>query len=132
TLTLCLLFQLLGEGLAPLLPLQVPGPVLGMVLLFGVLLFRAFLRAAGSSQTVTEVGLPTWLERGTKYLLSYLALLFVPAGVGIVQYGERVQQEAFGLAIVLIASTLITLLATALTMQAVIRWQRVKSPPSKR
>jgi holin-like protein len=132
TLTLCLLFQLFGEGMSPYLPLAIPGPVLGMVLLFAMLLLRAFVRAAISSQTVPEVRLPSWLERGAQHLLSYLALLFVPAGVGIVQYRERLQTEAVGLTVVLLVSTLVTLLVTAFTMHAVMRWQQPQpSLPSR-
>jgi holin-like protein len=88
--TLLLAYQLLGEGVARVLPLAIPGPVVGMVLLFVTLQLRGQLRGLAK--------LPVALESTARYLLQYLALLFVPAGVGIMQYGERLQREGWALA----------------------------------
>lgn len=103
--TLLLVYQLLGEGAARVLPLQVPGPVLGMVFLFVTLSLRGMAK------------MPRALEPTVRSLLRYLALLFVPAGVGIMQYGDRLQREGWVLALVLVVSTLLTLSLTALLLQ---------------
>lgn len=108
--TLLLAYQLLGEGVARVLPLAIPGPVVGMVLLFVTLQVRGLAK------------LPVALEPTARYLLQYLALLFVPAGVGIMQYGERLQREGWALALVLVVSTLLTLAVTALVLQGLSRW----------
>ena len=49
-------------------------------------------------------------------LLSNLSLLFVPAGVGIIQYGDLFIEEGLGIAAVLVLSTLIAMLVTAYTI----------------
>lgn len=103
--TLLLVYQLLGEGVARVLPIAIPGSVVGMVLLFVTLSVR------GMAQ------MPAALEPTARSLLRYLALLFVPAGVGIMQYGDRLQREGWALALVLVVSTLLTLALTALVLQ---------------
>jgi holin-like protein len=103
--TLLLVYQLLGEGIARALPIAIPGPVVGMVLLFVTLAMRGMAKMPGA------------LELTARSLLRYLALLFVPAGVGIMQYGDRLQREGWALALVLLVSTLLTLALTALLLQ---------------
>lgn len=64
-------FQLAGEVVVRSLDLTVPGPVMGMVLLFVVLQLR---RPPASAN----------LFRAADGLLKHLQLLFIPAGVGVV------------------------------------------------
>ena len=71
-----LVFQTVGEVLSYGLRLPVPGPVIGMALLLGVLLMRPI--------TVERLR-PTSLE-----LLKHLSLLFVPAGVGVMLHVARI------------------------------------------
>ena len=68
-LTLILVCQLAGELVSGGLHLPVPGPVIGMVVLFIYLMVRG-----GVSQTMGKTA---------DGLLSHLSLLFVPAGVGL-------------------------------------------------
>lgn len=76
-----------------------PGPVAGM----GILLFVLFLdRGRVFSQVEPVAG----------GLLKNLSLLFVPAAVGIVQYGDRLAQFGLALSVALVVSTLLTLLVT--------------------
>ena len=67
-LTVILGCQLAGELIAAAAGLPLPGPVLGMVILFAGLMFR---------------GLPRGLATVADALLGNLSLLFVPAGVGV-------------------------------------------------
>jgi putative effector of murein hydrolase LrgA (UPF0299 family) len=78
-LILLLLCQLAGQALAFWSGLPVPGPVLGLVLLVGLL--AALGRAPGS------------LETTTAGLLRHLSLLFVPAGVGVMLHAGRLAAE---------------------------------------
>src|SRR5215211_5733539 len=71
--TLILVCQIAGEALVRGAGLPLPGPVIGMLLLF--LLMR--------------LPLPPELNDAADVLLKYLALLFVPAGVGAVQHLNR-------------------------------------------
>jgi len=64
-------FQLAGEVVVRSLDLTVPGPVMGMVLLFVVLQLRRPPATAN-------------LFRAADGLLEHLQLLFIPAGVGVV------------------------------------------------
>ena len=104
TLTTLLVFQTLGEGLTYAFSLPVPGPVIGMVLLFVYMLVK---------NDVAQKLAPVSLE-----LLKHLSLLFSPAGVGIMVHAQRVAAEWMPIAVALIASTIVSISVTAL----VVRW----------
>ncbi|MFC5300425.1 CidA/LrgA family protein [Azospira restricta] len=106
-LTQLLIFQLVGEVIARGLDLPVPGPVLGMLLLFLALALRR--------------GPDRELQTTSHTLLQHLSLLFVPAGTGIVVHLDRVADEWLPLLLSLVASTVLTLAVTALTMRALAR-----------
>ncbi len=108
-LALLLAFQLGGEVLAPLLGLPVPGPAIGLLLLFMALVLRG--------------GVPADLGDVARGLLAYLALLFVPAGVGIISHLDRVAAEWLPLALTLIASTALTMVVTGWTLYALMHRQ---------
>ena len=102
---LLLTCQLAGEIVARASGIPVPGPVLGLVLLFcGLQVF-----ARGRSEAVESAA----LGRTTRALLHALALLFVPAGVGVIQHAGVFGQHGLTLVLAVLASTLITLVATA-------------------
>ena len=103
-ITLLLIYQLVGEISVLLLRIPVPGPVLGMVMLFLTLVFR------GRSTTS--------LDSASSALLSHLSLLFVPAGVGMIVHFDRVIHEWLPITIALVLSTIITMAATAIIMSA--------------
>ena len=95
---LLLVFQLAGELITRLAAVPVPGPVIGMTLLLPVLLF---------TQKV-----PAGLRQVAETLLKFLPLLFVPAGVGLINHGQLLKDDAVLLAVVLVVGTLVTLIAT--------------------
>ena len=93
------LFQFVGEGLSIFFPLPVPGPVLGLALLAGAgAVFPAIL---------AEV------ERAADALLLNLSLLFVPAGVGVLQHLDLLRAEVLPLLAVIFLGTGLTLAVTA-------------------
>lgn len=106
-LTLLLLCQLVGEVTVLALGLPIPGPVLGMLYLFLLLVVR---RGPTESQETTSTE-----------LLRHLSLLFVPAGVGVMLHAHRIAEEWLPIGIALVGSTLLGLAATALTLQLVTR-----------
>src|SRR5256885_4805047 len=79
TLAILLVCQLAGELVARLLRAPVPGPVLGMLLLFVVLSARPRTSAA--------------VENGAQALLRHLSLLFVPAGAGVLRHRPRLRAD---------------------------------------
>ena len=102
-----LFFQLIGEVLARGLGLPAPGPVIGLALLVvGLAVNRAWRPFDDEQLARSEVG------QAANALLANLSLLFVPAGVGVVQYLGLLREEAVALASALIVSTLLTLVAT--------------------
>ena len=102
TLALLLLYQLGGELIARLFGLPIPGPVIGMLLLFFFLVLRG--------------GPGEELRTTSQTLLQHLSLLFVPAGTGIMLHLHRVGDEWLALLLSLLFSTLLTLAVTALAM----------------
>jgi len=106
-LTFILACQLAGEFVVTSLDIPIPGPVVGMLLLFGFLLIRG------------EV--PGQLARVTDALLRNLSLLFVPAGVGVMLHFKLLGTDAVPLAVALLVSTLATIAVTALLMVALRR-----------
>lgn len=104
TLATLLVFQTLGEGMAYAFSLPVPGPVIGMVLLFLYLLVKK-----DAAQKLAPVSLE---------LLKHLSLLFIPAGVGVMVHAQRVAAEWMPIAAALIASTVVSIAVTAI----VVKW----------
>ncbi|MEJ2470228.1 MAG: CidA/LrgA family protein [Desulfuromonadales bacterium] len=102
-LTLLLLFQLAGEVLSNLLRLPIPGNVIGMGLLLLALM----------------VGLVdlTWLEEAAELLLANLALFFVPAGVGVMVYGDLIAAEWLPITVATVVSTFVVMAVTGILAQ---------------
>jgi len=101
-ITILLLCQLAGEVCARLLGLPVPGPVLGMVLLLGLLIWRK--------------GPPAGLRSASDGLLRHLALLYVPAGVGLMAHFGLIGRDWIPILGGLIASTVLALAVTAVVL----------------
>lgn len=102
-ITLLLMFQLAGETLVHFFAIPVPGPVIGMGLLFGALAMRG-----GASDEL----------RGTaQNLLQHLSLLFVPAGVGVILHVQRMADEWLPITTAIVVSTLATVAVTVLVLR---------------
>jgi holin-like protein len=112
-LTLLLLYQLAGEVIVQVFALPIPGPVIGMALLFATLVIRG--------------GVPDGLRNTASNLLQHLSLLFVPAGVGVMVHFARLGDEWPAIVGALVVSTLVTLAVTGLVLCAFVK--RGKSQP---
>jgi holin-like protein len=99
---LILVCQLFGEVVSELFDLPVPGPVIGLVLLFVGLLIKRYP--------------PKVLTDAADNLLMHFSLLFVPAGVGVVTQIDRLKGDWLPIAAALIVSTLLTMVLTAFLM----------------
>jgi putative effector of murein hydrolase LrgA (UPF0299 family) len=104
--------QLAGELLARALNLPLPGPVLGMGLLFLILVARD--RRGGQAA-------PDSLARAADGLLGHLSLLFVPAAVGVMRYFDLLRANAVAVAAAVAISTILAMAATALTFRLLSR-----------
>ncbi|SES40615.1 holin-like protein [Tranquillimonas rosea] len=106
-IAILLVCQLAGETASRALGLPVPGPVLGLLLLFVVLLLRpAVARSVGPV---------------AQRILAHLSLLFVPAGVGVMAQLDVLVRDWFALGVTLVASTVISLLVGVGTFLFVLR-----------
>jgi holin-like protein len=101
-------FQLMGEVIARLLHVPIPGSIIGLLLLFAWLRVRTFRHVSNpesiDATEVAQVATP---------LLRNLAILFVAPGVGVMQYLDLFWQHGPTVLLVLVASTLATMAATA-------------------
>ena len=102
-----LLCQLAGEAVVRALELPVPGPVIGMVILFALLAAKA--------------PLPSMMQDTADGILRHLSLLFVPVGVGLVNNLDRLGTDGLKLFLVVIVSTVIALTITALVFAGIAR-----------
>jgi holin-like protein len=116
SLSLILVCQLAGEVIVRGLGLPMPGPVLG--LLFLLLLLLARDRFAIFARGPLQGG---GVESASRALLANLSLLFVPAGVGVVQKLDLIAAHGIAVAAVLVISVVLTLLVTVATFLAASR-----------
>ena len=110
SLSLILLCQLAGEVIVRGLGLPMPGPVVGLILLLSLLLARDrfTLLARGPRQG-------DGVEGASRGLLAHLSLLFIPAGVGVVQKLDLLAEHGIAILLILAVSVVITLLVTVAT-----------------
>src|SRR5215212_5267476 len=93
----------IGEILARLGILPIPGPVIGLVLLYCNILFRREL--------------PENLGALADRVLQLLGMLFVPAGVGVIAYLDLLQAEIVPVIAAVIGGTAVTIFVTALAAE---------------
>lgn len=96
-------FYIAGEWLRDLFNLPLPGSIIGFLLLFIALLLNIYpLR---------------WIESGAQFLLAFLSLYFIPATVGVIQYGELFTGKGLWLIVIAMVSTLLTMGVSATLSQ---------------
>ena len=100
------LFQLLGTVINSLVLPVLPGPIIGMLLLFAFLLLRG------------EVGVS--LSEASGGLLKYLPLLLVPPAVGVMAYATEIAADFWAVVGALVLSLLVSLVFAGWLMQRLI------------
>lgn len=89
-----------GTGVAALLPVTIPGSILGMLILFGLLALQI---------------LPVdWVKPGSTLLIRYMGLLFVPISVGVMSYTGILSAQFGPIVVSCVVSTFIVLIAVGL------------------
>ena len=116
SLSLILLCQLAGEVFVRGFGLPMPGPVVGLLFLLLLLLARDRFVALARGPLQQD-----GVENASRGLLAHLSLLFVPAGVGVVQKLDLVAEHGIAVAAVLAISVVVTLLVTVATFLAASR-----------
>jgi putative effector of murein hydrolase LrgA (UPF0299 family) len=110
SLSLILLCQLAGEVFVRGLGLPMPGPVIGLMLLLVLLLARDRFAVLARGPLQGD-----GVESASRGLLANLSLLFIPAGVGVVQKLDLVAEHGIAFVGVLAISVMVTLLVTVAT-----------------
>lgn len=106
--------QLAGEVIARGLGLPIPGPVIGIVLLFALLAIHGRLKQPEHAEQGD-------VARAADGLLANLGLVFVPAGVGISQHYQLIFDNGVALVVALVVSTALTLVVTVAVFRGVSR-----------
>ena len=102
-------FQLIGEFLQKLFTLTLPGPVIGMILLLASMLLL-------KRNEIFKNKIETPLVQLSEVLTSYLPLLFVPVGVGVVMHLSYLKNSYLEILLIILVSTLLTIGFTAFVM----------------
>lgn len=100
SLTLIIVFQLLGDFIQQYFNSPIPGAVLGMILFFLYLCLTG-----GGNHKLIETG---------SQLLTYLPLFFVPAGVGILVYTDELKSHGVAILASLTVGSVIAFILTLL------------------
>ncbi|MBC2884447.1 CidA/LrgA family protein [Ochrobactrum sp. CM-21-5] len=101
-------FWLAGEGVVRLIGLPLPGGIVGMALVLGLLL-------SGRIRLVS-------MKRGAEWFLAEMLLFFVPAVLAILEHRELVGMLGLKIMAVILLGTLTVMSVTALTVDLCYRW----------
>ena len=99
----------IGCQIAAALQWPIPGGVIGMALLL-----LAF--ATGWVK-------PATLQSGAGILMAEMLLFFIPALMSLLDYGTLVRTDGWRILLVIGVSTLLVMVVTAFTVEAVCRWR---------
>lgn len=97
-------FWLAGSALVDWLGWPIPGSVVGLLGLWIALVLNG--------------GVPKWLKQPSSLLIRYLTLLFVPAGVGLIEHWDRLMEFGVEMLIIIAVSSTITAVAMILIFKA--------------
>lgn len=103
-------FYLVGNWIQSSLNLFIPGSVIGMMLLFLLLLTKGIK--------------VTWVEEGASFFVNNLALFFIPATVGIIDYFSLFAGKGFILIIIVLVSTALVMSISGTVSQRLARGKR--------
>ena len=109
-------YQLLGEAIQKIFEINIPGPVIGLILLLSFILFSKNIKH--SKKIIKEISLTS------HQIISYLSLLFVPIGVGVVMHINYLGDNLFKIFSIIIIGTLATLVFTAFVMEKIINFEK--------
>ncbi|MCI7242469.1 MAG: CidA/LrgA family protein [Lachnobacterium sp.] len=115
-LLIILIFSFIGEILHSLIPIQVPASIYGLVLLFIALLTGI-------------IQLPQ-VKETAKYLIEIMPLMFIPAGVGLLESWGNLKSILVPVLLLLVASTILVMGVSGKVTQGII--QRSKRKESKK
>tara|TARA_B100000780_G_scaffold107074_1_gene74914 strand:- start:452 stop:823 length:372 start_codon:yes stop_codon:yes gene_type:complete len=117
---LIFLFQLIGELVQKVLELNIPGPVIGLILLLTSLL----LSKKYNHQLIKKLKIN--LINSAENLVHYIPLFFLPVGVGVVMHLSFLEGSLVTVLFIIVFGTLITLAITGLLMEKLLKNKDLK------
>ncbi|MGN6579946.1 MAG: CidA/LrgA family protein [Bordetella sp.] len=105
---LLMLFSLAGQEIAGALGLPVPGGIVGLILVLGLLV-------SGKLQVQA-------VRRGANWLLGEMLLFFVPSVMSLLDHHELLSLLGFKVLATIVAGTAMVMVGTALTIDLGYRW----------
>ena len=111
-LLIILIFSFIGEILHSLIPIQVPASIYGLVLLFIALLTGL-------------IQLPQ-VKEAAKYLIEIMPLMFIPAGVGLLESWGDLKSILIPVLILLVVSTVLVMGVSGKVTQGMIQRSKRK------
>ena len=108
-LAVLIAFWWFGGWLARATGLPLPGGVVGLGLLLA-------LFASGAVR-------PALLQGGAGLLRAEMLLFFIPALMSLLDYGPLLRSEGWKILLVIMCSTLLVMLVTALSVEGMYRWR---------
>lgn len=112
------LYQLIGESVQKYFELTIPGPVIGLIFLLVSLILLRQTKSTYIKKTKEEI------SHTSNYITSYLSLLFVPIGVGVVMHLTYLEQNYIPVLAVIFISTILTIGFTAVLMEKINNYQK--------
>ncbi|MEI7065419.1 CidA/LrgA family protein [Dickeya chrysanthemi] len=104
----------IGNAISARLPITIPGSILGMLVLFALL----------ASQILPS----HWVKPGCRLLIRYMALLFVPIGVGVMNYYGVLREQFAPIVVSCLVSTFVVMIVVGYTTQMM---HRDQVPPGR-
>ncbi len=101
----CLLYEF-GKVLSNFFKLPIPGSIVGMFVLLG-LLFSGIVKEK-------------WLSGGVGFLLKHLSFFFIPLGVGVIAIGSLLH-SGWKLVLIMAVSIIIGVIFTALSTEGLLK-----------
>lgn len=106
-----LLYQLIGEVIQKFFALVIPGPVIGLIFLLFTLIYLRRVKMKKILNVKKDV-----MSTATA-ITSYLSLLFVPIGVGVVMHISYLEKNLYQVLGVVVIGTMLTVGITAKLME---------------
>lgn len=105
-----------GNAISAILPLTIPGSIIGMLILFALL----------SSQILPA----QWVKPGCHLMIRYMALLFVPIGVGVMNYYDLLSKQFGPIVVSCLISTFVVMFVVGFSTQIMQRERMMETNPA--
>ena len=97
-IALLFIFARLINWVTAALHINIPGSIIGIVILFTLLHFKIIKLE--------------WIELGAAWLLGELLLFFIPSAVGVIEYGDIMSKFGVSILLVVVISTFVVMVST--------------------